>query len=423
MNLNRLRSFFGLSAICALVTVPVFASLPAIPPVSLSAAHWTEVKLPDMPLGITVHDGHLWVFGANGLIAESADAGRTWSVRHYYPGSEMLFGLSFVNDHLAFAMGSGGTRLRSEDAGQSWKELNSSVAIRDIDFLTSEVGYGIADGVLVSTKDGGWTWKASVVRGDKHHQDRAQQVVALDAEHAVTWFGSNTDIGGAATLAETTDGGAHWEVLELPATDNITGLAVAAGAYHVFAESVSPGAPRLVHLVSSDGRNWIEGAHYPVAYHDCKAYGCLTEPGVVLFTPNGTQYETVPEPSFLMGDWAAAGATVCALSQRLHCVVGTPSPEPPIKLPLPGLPRYSPIKCHCVSPASPFRLGQHTAGKVEVEVQVGTDGRIDDFALVQASWAFMVPPVLDALRHSHYQPILENGVPRRMTLMVTWEYR
>jgi photosystem II stability/assembly factor-like uncharacterized protein len=46
------------------------------------ASAWRTVELPARPLNVAENSGTLWVCGADELIAESDDGGKTWTAKH-----------------------------------------------------------------------------------------------------------------------------------------------------------------------------------------------------------------------------------------------------------------------------------------------------------------------------------------------------
>ena len=73
----------GLVLILALLLVPHPAS----------ASEWSTTALQARPLDITANGDVLWVCGADELIANSTDGGKTWKVQHLVTGGAVLLAI------------------------------------------------------------------------------------------------------------------------------------------------------------------------------------------------------------------------------------------------------------------------------------------------------------------------------------------
>lgn len=404
---GRIANYCRLGLAGMAAAVALVAATPAIPVVKLSTAAWTQVALPEMPLGVVAHDGVLWVCGAQEMIAASADGGRTWTLRHENPGGEMLFGISFVDDHAAYAMGSGGIRLQTLDGGAHWKNLRSTVAVRDIQFTGLKYGFGIFNGMLLSTTDSGWHWNESLVKGDRLHDDRAQELVALDQRHAVAWLNFTTLVPKPAGLVATSDGGQHWALSRLAPTLTAGGVVVQQGKYHLYASDRADAQhPRQVHLISSDGSDWQDAAAPPVAYTDCARQGCRTPDGWVGLTGGLPAYYRLPTLTAFTHEWASAGSTVCQVGEYLECALATAEAVPGVGAAPPPTATVDPSCQACPDPTPTEGLD----GEVEIWIAIDSQGGVSQPQVIEATWAALVAPSLKAIRRWRFHPARHQGV-------------
>lgn len=153
-------------ALCALV----LAAAPA-----RAAAGFSAVKFVDAHVG--------WAAGGGAILA-TTDGGRTW--RQQYRGRTDVTTLDFIDAHTGWATAvdvvhGTGLLLGTADGGRTWMKLGEpSHALRSVSFGSVTRGWGIAGGTplpqsvatevtspfsggtLVSTEDGGRTWRARV---------------------------------------------------------------------------------------------------------------------------------------------------------------------------------------------------------------------------------------------------------------------
>src|SRR5579863_1063451 len=95
-----------------------------------SANNWTVVASPFRPVNITAQSGILWVCGVDEMILSSRDGGVTWETKHQNPDGEVLLDISFLNEKVGHAAGTGGLLLSTDDGGQTWKPHVTSGIMR-----------------------------------------------------------------------------------------------------------------------------------------------------------------------------------------------------------------------------------------------------------------------------------------------------
>lgn len=126
-----------------------------------------------------------------------------------------LRGVSAASDKVAYASGSGGTVLRTTDAGATWKKLTlpadaAGMDFRDIDAIDARTAYILSIGEgnksrIYKTTDGGATWMIQFSNADPKGFYDAMSF--WDADHGIV-FGDSHD--GQLQMLITSDGGLHW---------------------------------------------------------------------------------------------------------------------------------------------------------------------------------------------------------------------
>lgn len=185
-----------------------------------------------------------WVVGAvdpltrKAAIRHTTNAGATWTVQD--KGINDLHAVHFVNANVGYVGGDNGVLFRTEDAGSTWKLLDSGTSepIIDISFLNLTDGLFLTPGDgLYQTTDGGATWTRrnllAEARSVEHQPDGTAIISAgtslyrfesgvltrlpfpSDKPYQVTFAGPARRYGFAVgqfgALYRTEDGGATWQ--------------------------------------------------------------------------------------------------------------------------------------------------------------------------------------------------------------------
>jgi photosystem II stability/assembly factor-like uncharacterized protein len=108
-----------------------------------------------------------WVFGNNGLIMHTTDAGANWEFQS--EGSEnTINSIDFLDPMIGTAVGDSGLILRTEDGGDTWVRqfTDQMTNLNDLYFLDTIRGWIVGDdGTILQTLDAGQNW----VRQDISH--------------------------------------------------------------------------------------------------------------------------------------------------------------------------------------------------------------------------------------------------------------
>lgn len=184
---------------------------------------------PDPLLGFSgPYNGHLFAYGAFGLMLVSSDDGRSWT-RQTSPvfGDRHINGMTRLGDGSLLAVGERGLLAQSSDDGASWKELPSIYTGSFFGALLlpsrTVVVYGMRGHAFYS-RDNGKSWQASTVPVGSSlfggAVDAAGQPVLVGASSTVL---VSRDDGGSFELRSSGGRNDFAAVLPLDATHWLTG--------------------------------------------------------------------------------------------------------------------------------------------------------------------------------------------------------
>ena len=136
---------------------------------------------------------------------------QNWTWQNPLPQGNDLYHLNMINENLIFAVGNGGTIMKTTDGGITWTMLNTGTTknLRQADFLQNgligyTIGYAQAAGSsIIKTTDGGINWQNINI-------DQIYYLSSIDFIDEQTGF-----VGGSIGLDnnfifKTTDGGLNW---------------------------------------------------------------------------------------------------------------------------------------------------------------------------------------------------------------------
>jgi len=127
----------------------------------------------NLVIGQFVNSTTGFVSGANGTFLATSDAGSTWSLRSPAPvlyGGVTIYGISFFDASIGFAVGDQREISETTDGGMTWNQMDASNVpqsdlIRSVYFTDRKYGfvgttdaYAAPSGTICSTTDGGQTW-------------------------------------------------------------------------------------------------------------------------------------------------------------------------------------------------------------------------------------------------------------------------
>ncbi len=162
--------------------------------------------------------------GVAGTILRSVDGGDSWSAVNP-PSSTTTYDVAFVNAQVAVAVGDGGTIWRSSDAGATWSDvsLGGSQSFHAVHFTSATHGVAVGSASIVYTDDAGLTWHLAATAGAPMVQS-----VAFGSPLAGVAVGDGIAPGGFGiangAIVRTTDGGRTWSAVPSPYSIALTSV-------------------------------------------------------------------------------------------------------------------------------------------------------------------------------------------------------
>lgn len=168
-----------------------------------------------------VAGGTAWLIGATGGQSDSARVtvipGNGWFVQAGATTADLHGVFALADGRTAWAVGDGGTVLRTTDAGGTWtrQTTNTAFNLNAVWFTDAASGWAVgASGTVLRTTNGGliWTRLSNIGQGD-----------ALTDVH---FAGPDTGwvVGGAGLVLRTVDAGAHWEATRVATAFSLLGV-------------------------------------------------------------------------------------------------------------------------------------------------------------------------------------------------------
>ena len=268
---------------------------------------WKIVNLPSRPVNITAEGTTIWVCGVDETIASSKDGGATWQTTHQSPDGEVVFVIAFVNDRVGHAAGTGGLLLSTDDGGQTWKRHIAPGAVRAFSFANATDGIAVIsdgsshrrpasfdqvapmDGVVKITHDGGDHWDDIVAVNSEELRPFVQTlaVAAIDNLHFLM-LRRQPEVQDVFIF--TKDGGKSWKLgrprndatnRELPDMVFVHASEYWALGYELVHREKGGGYGVPLVLHSKDGEAWTHGAAGPKEFTSCSSRGCYLWDGAV----------------------------------------------------------------------------------------------------------------------------------------------
>ncbi len=212
-------------------------------------------------LGVAAAGPVVLAVGAAGTIVRSTDAGQTWQTgvtalvlageagdQRSQP-TATLHAVAFGSAQVAWAVGDGGTILRTDDAGLHWERQPSGTTadLRGIATVSAAHAWAVGSGGLVlRTSDGGASWVGSTVPGKP-------DLVGIAARSPTTLVAV-----GSQSLVSTADGGGSWSVHQLGHAYDLLAVAAAQESPAFWVVGRAGTAPDHAVVLKSvdDGRTW-----------------------------------------------------------------------------------------------------------------------------------------------------------------------
>jgi photosystem II stability/assembly factor-like uncharacterized protein len=197
-----------------------------------------------------------WACGTGGVILHTVDGASSWESQ---PSgmTDTLFEIQFVDDRYGFAVGWHGEVRRTDDGGATWERRRTPfsdpqspaevVELTGLSFISRDEGWVVGNhyDVIMHTVDGGSSW--DVQRYDVEKGEYLGAVHFFDDKRGVAVGGGNE-----GAVLRTTDGGAGWRKVAVPADFPLTGVSFASAT-----EGWACGYGSCVDYTSDGGASWV----------------------------------------------------------------------------------------------------------------------------------------------------------------------
>jgi len=400
-----------------------------------SASEWRTVDLPARPLNIAENNGTLWVCGADELIANSGDGGKTWTTKHNAKNGSLLLSIGFANERFGYAAGTGVQILITKDGGNTWDSAKvPSQVVYEAAFSDEKHGIIHAQRGIYTTSDGGATWvpvPIDFASEDLKGFSRVLTVVAADANHMAIVLSEGNSSAYSYRLFLTKDGGAKWAASNTPSTG--LGKLTSHGGEYWFAgmeviEKDKPGGGYGVPLVmhSADGENWTHLQRWSKnEFSECNSQGCLywDGAGVQLPPASPVSFLTFAPEKVVTARWAVAKGTICTVGTGLRCTAAiatqtmpayleTSSPiPPPISAPPLDAPASQGLQClYCEFERIMVTSDFQGAADVQIKLHIGQNGLVEHAEIVHATNSGIGERIAASARNWIFLPFVKDGV-------------
>ena len=173
--------------------------------------------------GVVLENNNIIAVGERGIILISTDHAESW-VQAEVPTRANLTAVTFVDNHIGWAVGHDAVILGTRDGGTTWELMHQAPdeerPLLDVWCEDATHCYAIgAYGYFLATKDGGETWQSKLISEDDWHLN---QIKASDS-------GKLYIAAEAGAIYRSDDGGNSWKTLPSPYEGSFFGVLPLAG--------------------------------------------------------------------------------------------------------------------------------------------------------------------------------------------------
>lgn len=177
------------------------------------ALEWTEIST---PTSSDLYTGHFpspavgYMAGLNGTVIKTTDGGNNWEIKNNgIPSSKAIYSIFFSDDNRGIAVGNFGTAYQTNDGGDNWTPFTvSSANLRNVFFLTDDIGFIVADGDLYQTINR-TTWTNITSRLPAGTILQSSEIYFTDVNTGFILL--------QGAVLKTIDGGMTWRKIDIPA--------------------------------------------------------------------------------------------------------------------------------------------------------------------------------------------------------------
>ncbi len=336
------------------ISVPSPAPAGGPTPVGAVINAWSKAAIPFKPIMLTAFGNVFWACGDNEMIASSSDGGNSWSLRHQSPGGSTLLDMSFVTDRIGYTAGTRGVLLSTTDGGTTWKATDAGGDVWVFSFADDRNGIAVIGG---ERDDGQGHWEQPELKGGRvklthdggsHWEDIAAQdsaemqpfssiltVAALDASNYLM-LRRQPRIEDAFFV--THDAGKSWHPVHQrnDATNRelTHWVFVQDGKYWAFGRELlhresGGGYSAPLTMHSNDGDAWVHGLTGPKEFGGCNPQGCYLWDGTVeSLYGEHEQYWAMPQDGTMTSIWARTQDRACTADEFVECGPSTITDAP-----------------------------------------------------------------------------------------------
>jgi len=157
-----------------------------------------------------------YAVGTGGTILKTTDGGETWMTQ-VSGTTKDLFSLCFTNAVTGYAVGDSGTILKTTTGGAYWNPQSSGTSnnLRCVQFPAEDTGYAVGTGsIVLKTTNGGTNWFIQNTNSSYY----INSVYFTDANTGYAVGSAAFGWSGAGIILKTTNGGWSWTLLYSYAT-------------------------------------------------------------------------------------------------------------------------------------------------------------------------------------------------------------
>jgi photosystem II stability/assembly factor-like uncharacterized protein len=201
-------------------------------------------------------DLHGWAVGTGGTILRTSDGGKNWQRTDNIRVKAELHSVCVSSDGTrAVAVGDFGNVLRTDDGGKSWAGIpvaGIGATLHTVDLSANgRNGWIVGDyGIILRSVDGGLTWQKS-----ENANTQNLQAVTFSSDDLHGWA-----VGDDGAMLLSTDGGLEWQSASgIPKSEYLQGVTFLSDGRHGW----TVGDYGAVYQSADGGRNWLKVPNIP----------------------------------------------------------------------------------------------------------------------------------------------------------------
>ena len=324
---------------------PATQASAAAPTPAAAANVWTKAAIPFKPVRLTAVGNVFWACGDDEMIASSSDGGSSWTLRHQNPSGATLLDSSFITEQIGYTAGTRGQLLSTTDGGATWKTSNAGGDIWAFSFADDRNGIAVIGGDrdgepgprglpevkggrVKLTHDGGSHWEDIAVQ-DGAEMQPFPSILTVAALDASSYLMLRRQPQIEDVFFVTHDAGKSWHAVHQRNDATNRELArwvfVQGGEYWAFGMELlhrdsRGGYGAPLTMHSKDGESWVHGAIGSKEFEGCNPQGCYMWDGTVeSLYGEHEQYWALPQDGSMTSVWARTQDRACTVGEFVEC--------------------------------------------------------------------------------------------------------